>query len=768
MTYQPKNPAHGIYRRFAFGLNDRITIDGCRYVPNGKKSKGVHYLNPVRDGLVGHVTRAFSDEEIAVALRDGRLAVDEAYYSRASTELRHRYGESDLADLREDQARTLWWQMTWVDAFLTAHADRDADWRPNLVRSDAERWIEENREKLHSLYIAKFDEARRPGRKIQGRPRKQYDWPAASTLLDWIATYEAGDYKIEALRPKTDACGNRNQIDPEVERIIEKRINYYCTPERPTMEAVIGLINGDLMRANRNRPADRQLRISANAIRNRIRKLSPFVRELGRYGKQAARMRYLGVGKGIAPAALHPMHRVECDDWEVDLFALVRKSSFFREMSRKQRAAIPRIRLNVTAAIDCCTKAVVGLSVAPHAPTTATTRATIRSVLTDKTPLAEWVGAQSPWPMHGPFRQFVTDGGPANLGDVNDAVRLLSLSRTIPEADPRKRGTIESFFCTLKHICVYFAGRAFSNVVEKGDYAAEDLASLTVAEFHKAIIRWIVDVYHQRGHSGLNGLTPFAAWHKFGERGPGIAIGPSAKQMAIAFGFRRSGSIDRSGLRYANLAYNSSELAKLHRMTLAPRLLFWIDPEDMGAIFVLVPKPERRLFDGEHFLRVPSIDPDVRGRSLVDLMLVNKRYRELARQAQEQGKPIRLQAETDLYEDGQAARRRAGIPSGFLTAAEVDLFDKACDRAERAAFEDVDHAETPTAVGPDSFGQEVALPSRKRPRVEERETDRDPAPAPSNAGDADASDETSGETRPDERQSRPASSAINLFTGDDE
>ena len=778
-NFQPRNPHHARYRRFTFGRTDRITIDAVHYVPHGKKSRGVHYFNPVRDGVISTVVKAFTDEEIAVALKGKRLDVDQAYFSKAGTQLRQAYQDFDIGDLREDQARSVWWKSLWVECLLDAHGDRHAEFRPSLTRPDVAQWIEQNRDRIHKRYRETYVENRRPGPAIpttgEEPERKDFDWPAASTLLGWLSKFESADYSVAGLLPNTSACGNRQQIDAEVETLIKRRINAYCTPERLTMKKIIGFIEHDLAMANRNRPADEKLYISPSAIRARIRKLRPYIVELGRYGRNAARARFAGVGKGIAHEAFAPLDRIEADDWESDLYTLFAKSSALKGLSKKKKLLLSSVRINVSAAVDCCTSSVVGLSVSIDGPSVATSRATIRSVLTDKTPLAEWVGAGSDWPMYGPWRNFVTDGGPANLGVVRDTVATLGLPRTIPEKDPRKRGHIESFFATLRIVMQNFAGRAFSNVVERGDYPATELASVAFAEFHKSLILWIVDSYHHSPKSTLNGLTPYAPWEKFASRGPGFAMGPSDRQMAIAFGFSRRRSLDRYGLRFANLDYNNRELARLNRLNLQKKITFHIDPEDIGTIHVLIPRANRVDFGDRHYLQVPAIDRSVHGHSLIDRMLADKYYREAALLAREKGIVVRLAAEERLYEDGLEYRRRAGIPTAFLTETEIALFEKHCEQIERAAFEDVDHAADPVTVDGDSFGEKIADGVLHAPKDTRQIADAGPQPDDDDGSFSFGRDDrvdteirnTPDTTRPDVPD-RPASSAMNHYDGDDE
>ncbi|WAP70070.1 integrase core domain-containing protein [Jiella pelagia] len=128
--------------------------------------------------------------------------------------------------------------------------------------------------------------------------------------------------------------------------------------------------------------------------------------------------------------------------------------------------------------------------------------------------MAKWAGCRSDWAMFGRFECLATDGGPPFRDEFEDAVRHCRSGRSLPDQDPRMRGTIESFFRLFRRLCRYFTGQSFSNVVEKGDYEAEEMASLVFEGLVRAAIVFIVDSYHHRKHRGLGGRTPYAVWNE--------------------------------------------------------------------------------------------------------------------------------------------------------------------------------------------------------------------------------------------------------------
>lgn len=713
MNIHVPRPNSGPGRRWRFKANDRIRIDASYYV-HVRSEAGRHVFQRVIDGSIEDFARAFSDEEITQKVKSRTLQVEEGFFSRARNELRFRIQSGVLDDLRPDQARTVLWKAEWISRFLKAHCDSTGEWSPRFRNEDMQIFIEENREAVHRWYIEKIGEPRPPGRAYKDRERKTFDWPSASALRKWMNDFESGECRLEALAPQTDRCGNRHQLSPIVAEIVDQHVKRYCALEQPTMEHIYMDVACDLDRRNRSAiakaPADadrklpQKMKVSRSAVRRRIRKTAPYIRELGRFGRDAARMRYAGSGKGLT--ATRPLQYVMLDDWEADLFALMRQSKVLRHMSKKERSLIPRVRLNVTVAIDICTRCVVGLAVAPVSPSSTTTSTAIRTILSDKTEIAAWAGAESEWDMYGPFTRLITDGGPAMRGKVEDVLRGIGMGHSIPEKNPRKRGHVESFFKGLRQVCAYFAGRSFSNVVERGDYPSELYASLTVEEFHKALIRWIVDIYHQRPHSGLRGLTPYEAWLRECSRSPGFADTPSPETLAVAFGIRREATLDQAGVRVMNLRYWSEELSRLDRMIGGGKVKVRVDPFDVTTAYVLIPKEHRHpaIFGSRHYLAAPCMNLD-EGETMMAQVISRYRLERIeAQSAEEDGLATRMAAHRDLYDLGNVSAARLHIPLGGATPDQIQRAIDEIERSERASAGKVNHAAEAMDMSEDAIG----------------------------------------------------------------
>ncbi|THF58149.1 Mu transposase C-terminal domain-containing protein [Ollibium composti] len=736
-------------RAYLFGRHDRLVIDGQSYRVE-RKVRDSHVLQPVTGDLIAEdLFIVKTDSEISSLMRSKRIRIDEGYYSKALGILRVRFDDSDLSDLSEEELRTLSWKKEWCVRFLDAATNTDGCWRPRRVIPDFARFIDENRDRMDRWYLDTFGERRRPGRRLQGEARKAFDYPSPSGFKKWLAKFIAGHCRLESLRPRYSNCGNRNQLDPRAAEVIAVEVQKYASLLQPAMTDICENVDLALYDINKTLSSHDQVYASHNAVRRRIHRLDPFMVDAGRKGSDYALRKYTPVGMGLQVTTA--LGRVEMDDWEVDLHKLVERSSVWKALSQEQRKRVPRVRMTFTAAIDCASRCIVGFNLTLNGPSTATTKPALRSIMIDKTELAAAAGAQVSWHMHGRPRLVATDGGPAFGEEFDMAAMRVNIGRDVPEQDPRKRGTIEAFFRFMKRLCRYFAGRAFANVVERGDYPSEQLASLTVGEFYKTVIVFIVDNYHLRPHRGLEGRTPYAKWEQLAKAG--LPPSPSDEQLAVAFGlWRRGRTVSKHGVDFVGISYNSRQLGLLHELVGKKKVDMVVDPEDLGHVYVLIPKHLRGRIKGvpddRHFLVTPSVDGTGKGKTLAAVLMARRDVREFLRAEAEKGKPIRIESHRHLLDLANSVVKRAAIQTHEITEKAIDMLEKRIDFSAKAALGSVQYASEETGEG--TLGQVVALSSRSRVSSDE------PSPPPQPA-DADM------KNRP-----KPFGGSMNLYEGEDE
>lgn len=723
--------------RHVFGRYDRIMISGAAY-RSIKKEKGNHVLQlMVDDAADDSIFITKSDDQISQLLDEKKLRVDYAYFSQALATLRMREDTSDLNSLSEEDLQTVAWRKQWCVRFHNARRDPDRTKRPSISPKGLKAFIEKEKDSIHRWYIDQYKMARPLGRIVKGQDQKLFDYPGPTTLRNWLDAYRGGFCRADAFKPKYHKCGNRDQLDSRAVNIVQRAVESYASRRKPTKGFIYKTVEKQLRSMNRRLDPDADpIRVSEKAIRRRINLMDPFTVDFGRHGEDYALRKYTPVGSGLQITRL--LERVEMDDWEVDLHGLIIRSSAWKLLPKEQRKQVPRKRFTVSVAIDCASRCIVGFNISPKAPSTPGAKASLRSIMMDKSRQAAFAGAKSSWHMAGQPFQLATDGGPVFRGEFRDAAARCNIDHLLPDQDPRMRGTIESFFKTFKQVCRYFAGQTFANVVEKGDYKSEEMASATFEQFAKSAIRYIVDIYHHHGHQGLEGGTPFARWQQLARAEEPIR--PSDMQLKAAFSFQVQRNIDKNGIRFLGTSYQSFEAGRVAQKW-REKVDVLVDPDDLGSLLVILPPPLRgKIERNPHdragglmveadYIEVPTMLTALQGKPLIAVAKTNAEVRAVAQAEQAAGRDYLLDAHADLLEDGESARAAAGLPSHEITQKGFDLLVKAFERKSQSALGEVKYAEEPAATDEKGFGTVVAVAKHDVPKSSSKSRPAPNAPA---------------------------------------
>ncbi|WP_317958918.1 hypothetical protein [Phaeobacter inhibens] len=185
-------------------------------------------------------------------------------------------------------------------------------------------------------------------------------------------------------------------------------------------------------------------------------------------------------------------------------------------LNRDQLAALPTGRRWLYLAMDCATRCVVGMRLAVQ-PSSEDAIALLSDVTRDKTDLAIAAGCKSAWAHYGGLKTVATDLGIAFVDDsFRTAIFDVHGSPETPTGGlPQLRARVERIFGTFgTNLLPGLAGRTFSNPKEKGDYPSREMASIADDALIQMLILYVVDVYHNRPHRGLQGETPNNCWKR--------------------------------------------------------------------------------------------------------------------------------------------------------------------------------------------------------------------------------------------------------------
>lgn len=454
---------------------------------------------------------------------------------------------------------------------------------------------------------------------------KTYPQPSRTTVLRWLRTYTDNGCELISLLPKKRDTGKgQRKLAVEIEKLITKLLSEFLKDQRFKPGQMWPKVNDSVRKLNEER-AQADLPPLAppckDTILNRIRALDPFSTYASRHSLSAAKKRFCQYETGLE--TLEPLERVEIDEWCIDLITIFEASGIFEHMSIEQLASLNRGRRWLYLAIDCATRCVVGMRLATTANAKDAIR-TVEDITRDKSYLALAAGCESKWDQHGAIVEIVCDqGGAFRSEEFRIAVRDLETTLTFPPGGlPHLRASVERIFGTLSvSLTALLTGRTFSNPKERGDYDAKARAALTDDDLIRALILYVVDVYHNRPHGGLMGETPANCWRRLCKDTPPYASPDLPTRIAV-FGEEVRRKVRGNGVHVLGVPYVCDPLRMLHMHSRQRSVRVRIDTEDLGHVSVCIndewhiAKPLVPNLKGISVMRWRSAIADVRARNL--------------------------------------------------------------------------------------------------------------------------------------------------------
>jgi putative transposase len=168
----------------------------------------------------------------------------------------------------------------------------------------------------------------------------------------------------------------------------------------------------------------------------------------------------------------------------------------------------------ITVLIDVCTRMVVGLSVSMQRPSAFMAGTCVASALMPKAGYLKRIGVEGVWDAWGQITNLHMDNAKEFRGNLIktscEAYGINPIYR--PVRTPHYGGHIERLMGTIAGEIRNLPGATYSNPKERKGTDPEKTAALTVSEFERHLVDWIVNVYHKRGHAGLDGIPPATFW----------------------------------------------------------------------------------------------------------------------------------------------------------------------------------------------------------------------------------------------------------------
>jgi putative transposase len=392
-------------------------------------------------------------------------------------------------------------------------------------------------------------------------------------------------------------------LDPDREQLLSACIEeFYLKPERPRLSALVFEV--------RRRFSEKRLPApNYRTVVRRVEALDLRLATAKREGGKKARELLGPVGISTLQPE-HPMDLLQIDHTPVDVIVV------------DQRKRLPIGRPWLTLAIDVRTRMVAGFHVSLWSPSTISVSLALSHAVLSKT---SWLADRDlqtlDWPVHGlPGTIHVDNAKEFHAealvrGCQEYGIRLDHR----PPGRPHFGGHIERLIGTMMGAVHLLPGTTFSNVAEKGSYASEERATLTLPELERWLALQIAGVYHLSVHSAL-GTTPLAAWRAGSEKARLPLRDPlDETEFFLSFLPAVPRQIRRDGIHLFNIRYWDNVLSPWAGRLKKP-LLVKYDPRNLSRIHVRDP-------DRKHW-PVPYADLRQPPIALWELEAANKQARQ--------------------------------------------------------------------------------------------------------------------------------------------
>ena len=533
--------------RYTFGPHDRITL--------GYGTPKTRYLRWVRSDTDSYTFEdmdrrgAFEQvtlEQFAEITRSPGYRYEQDYYDLTNNRVRAERGVDAYREIPPRERPRVRFRLSIVLRVMKRCNEKamtlsDASIRENLPLIAKE--IDEER--------ARLEGNARPG-SIIAREKMPRD---PETIRRWRNMFIDGGYNAAALRANYRNCGSDpKQYPPEFAEKITARVRQYASETEPSKAGLYLNLKGDFNELNKVRQQAGLEAIKPPCFKKfsaRIDAMPKFAVVAGRKGIEFASRLFHPSSGGLQ--TFRPGERVEFDEFNVHLHTIAEDTALWALLPDDIKVRIARGRWWASAAMDHASRYWLGLRLVRQ-PSTLSALATLSMVISDKGVYADAVGALSPW--NGAVVPFIpaTDSASWNTGAFQDALLGVGGMPLVPTTGlPQLRGELERSFRTCDtRLLTRFSGRAFGDIVKLGDYPAEARASITDEQLAWILVRYVVDIYHNTPHEGLNGQTPANAYAR-GVDKYGLLPLPDNHVRRNVFGLKLKRTLRPTGVRVLNL-----------------------------------------------------------------------------------------------------------------------------------------------------------------------------------------------------------------------
>ena len=405
-----------------------------------------------------------------------------------------------------------------------------------------------------------------------------------NTLYRWLERYDRTGLVSSLMNHPREGGKGKVRIQPEVDLIIQEAIQQeYLTTQQKPLAKVYQTVTSRCKQAGFEHP-------HINTVRNRVQQMTEYTRLRFRYGKPIANEQ-LAPLEGNFPRADSPLAVVQIDHTKLDLILV--------DNTHRQPIGRPWI----TMAIDVYSRMVVGFYISFDSPCAMGTGLCLANAILPK---EQWLASHDlagEWPCWGTMRMIHLDNAKEFRGNMlKRACEEYGIElnwRTV--ARPQYGRHIERLLGTVLREIRTLPGTTFFNPKDWGRYPSEEMAYMTLGEFEKWLLTYVVEVYHNRIHSST-GMSPLERFKQGilgapGQLGTGVPIRyDNEEKVRLDFMPFEEHTVQEYGVLIDQIYYNGDVLRRWIKTTDPTKyrhrlkMLFRRDPRDVSIIYFYDPE----------------------------------------------------------------------------------------------------------------------------------------------------------------------------------
>ena len=429
-----------------------------------------------------------------------------------------------------------------------------------------------------------------------------------STLYYWKNNYEQDGWK--GLIPEYQKRGRRKESTPVLKELIQTVIEEkYLTALQPSIAGCYRFLLIECKRLGIKPP-------SYATFRRRIQKIPQTDKTLKRRGKKMLRDHFRPLD-GEYPFGKHPLDIIEFDHTILDVVLV----------DRIDRKAIGRPRLTI--AVDVYSRMIYGYYLSFDSQNLLAIGMCFLTGILPKDNLTNRFETDNTWSIFGLPKRILLDNakefrssGLFNFCKLYD-MEMIFCPPKKPDTKPHVERVIKTINQAIRDDLIGGYVQPLDEKRKTG-YDPEKNAEMTLDEFEKWLVNWIVDGYHQRIHTGIKEkenieITPYERYEQGLADSNDLTVGlptvpPDWEQLRFDVLPFKKRKLQRGGIKLFGLEYNAPIIAQLRAVQKSQKkeCIVKYDPRDIREVY-LWSESEKKYFNiplKNVYLSSLKIDPE--------------------------------------------------------------------------------------------------------------------------------------------------------------